>query len=98
MLRRRKGGSIRSIWSGAINFGLVNIAVKLYTAAPYSLRPRPGAMVSTPLEWKEVRRGLDPQDFNIRTIPARIKKKGDLWKGVLGRGIDIAKALKALKF
>jgi bifunctional non-homologous end joining protein LigD len=66
-------------------------------ASVYSLRPRPGATVSAPLEWKEVRRGLDPRDFNIHTMAARLKKKGDLWKGVLGKGIDIKKALAALK-
>jgi bifunctional non-homologous end joining protein LigD len=67
-------------------------------AAVYSLRPRPGATVSTPLEWEEVRRGLDPRAFNIETVPGRLKKKKDLWRGVLGRGIDIARALGALGF
>jgi bifunctional non-homologous end joining protein LigD len=66
-------------------------------ASVYSLRPRPGATVSAPLDWKEVKRGLDAQDFTIRSMASRIKKKGDLWKGVMGRGIDMARALKALK-
>src|SRR5699024_5197849 len=42
----------------------------------YSLRPRPGATVSTPLEWKEVKRGLRPEQFNIKTIKKRIERKG----------------------
>ena len=66
-------------------------------AAPYSIRPKPGATVSTPVEWKEVKIGLSPQDFNIKNIFARLKKKGDLWKPVLGRGIDLKKALKQIE-
>jgi bifunctional non-homologous end joining protein LigD len=66
-------------------------------AAPYSLRPRPGAPASTPLEWKEVRHGLKPQDFTIKTMPGRLKKKGDLWKGILARSIDMKKSLKILE-
>ena len=54
-------------------------------AAPYSLRPSKGATVSTPLEWKEVKKGLDPKDFNIKSIFGRLKKKGDIWKPVLGK-------------
>ena len=53
-------------------------------AAPYSVRAFPNAPVSTPLAWDEVKRGLDPQDFTIKNVPARIAKKGDLFKGVLG--------------
>lgn len=66
-------------------------------AAPYSVRPRRGATVSTPLEWKEVNKNLDPTDFNIYTIIKRLSKKGDLWKGVLGKGISISKALNSLE-
>ncbi len=66
------------------------------TAAAYCVRPRPGATVSTPLDWKEVRRGLDPADFTIRTVPKRIRRLGDLFKPVLGKGIDMAKALTRL--
>jgi bifunctional non-homologous end joining protein LigD len=65
-------------------------------AAPYSLRPKPHATVSAPLDWKEVRKGLDMQRFNIRTILKRIEAKGDLFKPVLGRGINMEAALKRL--
>ena len=51
-------------------------------AAPYSLRPWPGATVSTPLEWKEVTLRLNPKKFTIKTIHQRLKKKGDLWQHV----------------
>lgn len=65
-------------------------------AAPYCARPKPGATVSAPLEWKEIKQGLDMRDFTIKTMPARIEKKPDLFKPVLGKGIDIEKALEAL--
>lgn len=65
-------------------------------ASAYSARPRPGATVSTPLEWKEVRSGLDPSNYNIKNIIRRIKNKGDLFAPVLGKGIDIMQALKRI--
>ncbi|MBX4211602.1 MAG: non-homologous end-joining DNA ligase [Candidatus Yanofskybacteria bacterium] len=65
-------------------------------AAPYCVRPKPGAPVSTPLEWREVKPGLSPADFTIKNIFERIRKTGDLWKPVLGRGIDLERATKKL--
>lgn len=62
----------------------------------YSLRPKPGAPVSTPLDWKEVKKGLRPTDFTMENIMARIDKKGDLFSGVLLKGIDMQKCLKML--
>ncbi|MBC7948845.1 MAG: DNA polymerase domain-containing protein [Chitinophagaceae bacterium] len=65
-------------------------------ASVYSARPKPGATVSTPLEWKEVKKGLHPGMFTIKNIGKRLAKKGDLFKGVLGKGNDLQKALKRL--
>ena len=65
-------------------------------AAPYSVRPTPDASVSTPLRWNEVRPGLKPSDFTIKNMPARLKKTGDLWRPVVGKGIDLAKVLKKI--
>lgn len=65
-------------------------------AAPYCLRPKPGATASAPLEWKEVKKGLDKSEFNIHTMAKRLKKKGDLFKGVLGKGIDMEACLERL--
>ncbi len=65
-------------------------------AAPYSVRPTPGATVSTPLHWDEVNAKLEPQQFTIKNIDRRIDKVGDLWKPVLGKGINIKKLLAGL--
>ncbi|MEO6917241.1 MAG: non-homologous end-joining DNA ligase [Chitinophagaceae bacterium] len=63
-------------------------------AAPYSLRPKPGATASAPLHWDEIKKGLKMGDFNINTMMTRIKSEGDLFKGVLGKGIDLHAALE----
>jgi bifunctional non-homologous end joining protein LigD len=65
-------------------------------ASAYSARPWPGATVSAPLKWSEVRRGLDPARFTIRTMPKRIDKVGDPWEPVNGKGVDLAKCLERL--
>jgi bifunctional non-homologous end joining protein LigD len=65
-------------------------------AAPYSVRPAPGAPVSTPLRWREVRRGLDPARYTIRTVHERVAQLGDLWRPVLGPGIDLSDCLERL--
>jgi bifunctional non-homologous end joining protein LigD len=52
------------------------------TAAVYSVRPRPGAPVSTPLLWDEVEH-IDPADFTIATIWDRLRRHGDLYAPVL---------------
>jgi bifunctional non-homologous end joining protein LigD len=66
-------------------------------AAPYSVRPTPDASVSMPLRWEEVKTGLDPTDFTIKNAPARLKRLGDIWKPVLGKGIDLAAILKRIE-
>ncbi|HEU0109435.1 MAG TPA: DNA ligase D [Flavisolibacter sp.] len=66
-------------------------------AAPYSLRPKPGATVSMPLHWDEVKKGLKMKDFTIASAVDRVKKEGDLFKPVLGKGIQMKKAIDALE-
>jgi bifunctional non-homologous end joining protein LigD len=48
--------------------------------APYSLRAQAKATVSTPLEWKELKKGLRPEEFNIFTI---LKREKDPWEGLM---------------
>lgn len=62
----------------------------------YSVRPKPGATVSTPLKWEEVKKGLHPSQFTIKNTTKRLKKHGDLFKGILGKGVDMEKCLENL--
>ncbi|AOM80961.1 DNA ligase D [Pedobacter steynii] len=66
-------------------------------AGPYSLRPKPGATVSMPLDWEEVKPGMTMKDFTIFNALDRLKETGDLFKGILGNGIDLAKAINKAK-
>jgi bifunctional non-homologous end joining protein LigD len=66
-------------------------------SAPYSLRPKPGATVSMPLLWDEVKTGLKMKDFTIVNAVERVHDMGDLFKPVLGKGINLQKALKAIE-
>lgn len=63
----------------------------------YSLRPKPGATVSMPVNWKEVKPGLSPEDFTIHNALKRIEKTGDIFSPVLGKGIDLRNCLKLLE-
>lgn len=58
-------------------------------AAPYSLRGRSGAPVSTPLHWEELKKGLKAEDFNIKTVPPRLKRVGEIFFPVLGKGFKM---------
>jgi len=66
-------------------------------AGPYSLRPKIGATVSMPLHWEEVKPGLKMRDFTIFNAMDRLKVEGDLFKGVLGEGIDLETAISKAK-
>jgi bifunctional non-homologous end joining protein LigD len=65
-------------------------------ACAYSLRPKPGATVSAPLDWKEVKKGLTVQQFDMINIFKRLEKKGDLFSGVLTGKTDLKKCAKNL--
>ena len=67
---------------------------KATLAAPYSLRPKPGATVSMPLHWEEVKKGLSMKDFTIKNAIERIRREGDIFKPVLGKGINLDSVLK----
>ncbi len=65
-------------------------------ASIYSLRPREGATVSTPLDWDEISEDLDLKDYNIKTVPKRLAEKGDLWKNFFDDAVDLKLVLKNL--
>jgi bifunctional non-homologous end joining protein LigD len=66
-------------------------------ASVYSVRPKPGAPVSTPLRWHEVNEDLDPSAFTMETVLARIEQYGDLFEGVLKTKQSLSAALKAVR-
>jgi bifunctional non-homologous end joining protein LigD len=62
-------------------------------ASAYSVRPRPGAPVSTPLDWDEVGPGLDPSAFTMAAVLERIEAHGDVYEPVLKTRQSLSKAL-----
>ena len=52
-------------------------------ASVYSVRPMPGAPVSTPLRWNEVNQKLDPASYTMDAVLRRVGRHGDLYEGVL---------------
>ena len=62
-------------------------------AAPYAVRPKPGAPVSAPCTWEEIERDqVHPQSFTLRTMAGRIAAVGDLWAGLHGHGHSLVEA------
>jgi bifunctional non-homologous end joining protein LigD len=66
-------------------------------ASVYSVRPKAGAPVSTPLRWEEVDESLDPAAFTMDVVLDRVNADGDLFEGVLTAKQSLARALKALQ-
>jgi len=66
-------------------------------ASAYSVRPRAGAPVSTPLRWDEVVEELDPLDFTMETVLGRVEREGDLFEGVLTTRQSLGRALRELR-
>jgi bifunctional non-homologous end joining protein LigD len=66
-------------------------------ASAYSVRPRPGAPVSTPLRWEELTSKVRPRDFGMREALERVDKHGDLYEPVLEGGQSLGPALRSLR-
>ena len=66
-------------------------------ASAYSVRPKPGAPVSTPLRWEEVTPKLDPRRFTMETVLQRVERDGDLFDPVLRGGQSLGAALRLLE-
>jgi bifunctional non-homologous end joining protein LigD len=62
-------------------------------ASVYSVRPRPGAPVSTPLDWDEVRPGLDPRTFTTEVVARRLVAAGDRFAGALDDPQPLSEAI-----
>jgi bifunctional non-homologous end joining protein LigD len=66
-------------------------------ASVYSVRPKPGAPVSTPLQWEELKPGVSPRDFGMQQALDRIAEHGDLFEPVLKDARPLAPAAKKLE-
>src|SRR5207249_2567464 len=66
-------------------------------ASVYSVRPKAGAPVSTPLRWDEVNEKLDPASFTMDVVLGRVERDGDLFEGVLTTKQSLSAALRALR-
>jgi bifunctional non-homologous end joining protein LigD len=66
-------------------------------AGPYAVRARPGATVSAPLTWREVKRHVDPHDYTIKTMPRRLARLGDLFAPVLAKKQSLERAQQRLE-
>jgi bifunctional non-homologous end joining protein LigD len=66
-------------------------------ASVYSVRPKPGAPVSTPLRWDELTEETRPRDFSMAVALERIERHGDLYEPVLRGGQSLGAALKTLR-
>jgi bifunctional non-homologous end joining protein LigD len=100
-LARTHQGLVTTEWSKAKRRGVLIDANQngegKTIASVYSVRPHPGAPVSTPLRWDEIRRGLDPQAFGMDEVLGRIERYGDLFEGVLTTRQSLGAALASIR-
>ena len=67
-------------------------------AAPYAVRPKPGAPVSAPCTWEEIERGeVHPQSFTLRLMPERLAAVGDLWADMGSAGSSLAGPIREIQ-
>jgi len=100
-LARAHPGLVTTEWTRAKRRGVLVDANQngpgKTTASVYSVRPRAGAPVSTPLRWDEVVSGLDIQSFTMDVVLERVRKDGDLFARVLDGGQSLGAALRAVR-
>jgi bifunctional non-homologous end joining protein LigD len=85
--------SVEKRKKGRVYFDYLQIGAGKTIAAPYVVRAYDGAPVAAPLDWKEVKRGLQPTDFRIDNAIERFERTGDLFAPVLKGGQKIEDAL-----
>jgi bifunctional non-homologous end joining protein LigD len=100
-LARRHQGLVTTEWAKAKRRGVLIDANQngegKTIASVYSVRPKAGAPVSTPLAWEEVNDSLDPSAFTMEAVVERVRAQGDLFEGVLKTKQSLSKALAALR-
>jgi bifunctional non-homologous end joining protein LigD len=82
---------------GRVYFDYLQIGTGKTISSPYVVRAHNGAPVATPLDWKEVVRGLRPNDFRIDNTLERFRRVGDLFAPVLKGGQTLDKALERIQ-
>ena len=100
-LARAHSGLVTTEWTKARRRGVLidsnqNGEGKTIASA-YSVRPKAGAPVSTPLRWEEVNASLDPSAFTMDVVLDRVGREGDLYEGVLTTKQSLTDALKSLR-
>jgi bifunctional non-homologous end joining protein LigD len=100
-LERAHPGLVTTAWAKAKRRGVLVDANQnrpgATNAMVYSVRPRAGAPVSTPLHWEEVAPGLDASTFTMEAVLDRVAREGDLFAGVLSGKQSLTSALKTLR-
>ena len=100
-LARAHPGLVTTEWTKAKRQGVLVDANQngpgKTTASVYSVRPRAGAPVSTPLRWDEVKPGLDTHAFTMDVVLERVAREGDLFARVLEGGQSLGAALRAVR-
>jgi bifunctional non-homologous end joining protein LigD len=100
-LARTHRGLVTTEWSKAKRRGVLIDANQngegKTIASVYSVRPKAGAPVSTPLRWDEVTEDLDPREFTIDVVLGRVERDGDLFEGVLKTRQSLGAALRSVR-
>jgi bifunctional non-homologous end joining protein LigD len=82
---------------GRILIDVLRNAYAHTAVAPYSVRPRRGAPVATPLHWEELHdRRTRPDSFTLRTVPDRLERDGDPWKEIRKHAVGLSEARRKL--
>ena len=99
-LERMHRGLVTTEWTKSKRRGVLidsnQIGYGKTISSVYSVRPRPGAPVSTPLLWEEVSPELDPREFTMAAVLERVERHGDLFAPVLEGGQELGPALARL--
>jgi len=100
LLERRHPGLVTTEWLKRKRYGVLldhrQNGWGKTIASVYSVRPRPGAPVSTPLRWAELKSGLRPGDFPMPVALGRLERHGDLYAPVLEEARPLGEAAKRL--
>jgi bifunctional non-homologous end joining protein LigD len=100
-LEQTHRGLVTTEWAKERRRGVLvdanQVAYAKTISSVYSVRPRPGAPVSTPLEWDEVDEELDPRELTMAVALDRVQRRGDLFAPVLAGGQRLGPAIARIR-